>query len=92
MGETVTPSKRSVEGESGLERDERIGQTVGGPAIEVVAEATGPRCTVEYKRKIVREADAGKTPGAIGTLLRQEALYSPPLTTWRVARERGTDG
>jgi transposase len=44
-------------------------QTVGGPAIEVVAKATRPRFTVEYKRKIVREADACKTPGAIGALL-----------------------
>jgi transposase len=44
---------------------------------------------VEYKRKIVREADACKTPGAIGALLRREGLYSSHLTTWRAARERG---
>ena len=64
-------------------------QARGGPAIEVVAKATRRRFTVEYKRAIVREADACKTPGAIGALLRREALYSSHLTTWRAARERG---
>ena len=64
-------------------------QALGGPAIEVVAKATRRRFTVEYKRKIVREADACKTPGAIGALLRREGLYSSHLTTWRAARERG---
>src|SRR5881409_3599897 len=61
----------------------------GGPEIEVTAKATRRRFTVEYKRKIVREADACKTPGAIGALLRREGLYSSHLTTWRAARERG---
>ncbi len=60
-----------------------------GPAIEVVAKATRRQFTVEYKRKIVREADGCKTPGAIGALLRREGLYSSHLTTWRAARERG---
>jgi transposase len=64
-------------------------QAVGGPAIEVVAKATRRRFTVEYKRKIVREADACKTPGAVGALLRREGLYSSHLTTWRAARDRG---
>ncbi len=36
-------------------------QALGGPAIEVVAKATRRRFTVEYKRKIVREADGCKT-------------------------------
>ena len=64
-------------------------QARGGPAIEVVAKATRRRFTVEYKRAIVREADACRTPGAIGALLRREGLYSSHLTTWRAARERG---
>src|SRR5213596_57186 len=64
-------------------------QARGGPAIEVVAKATRRRFTVEYKRKIVREADGCKTPGAVGALLRREGLYSSHLTTWRAARERG---
>ena len=64
-------------------------QTLGGPAIEVVAKATRRRFTVEYKRKIIREPDACKTSGAVGALLRREGLYSSHLTTWRAARERG---
>jgi transposase-like protein len=64
-------------------------QALGGPVIEVVAKATRRRFTVEYKRKIVREADACKTPGTVGALLRREGLYSSHLTTWRAARERG---
>jgi len=64
-------------------------QALGGPAIEVVAKATRRRFTVEYKRKMVREADACKTPGAVGALLRREGLYSSHLTTWRAARARG---
>src|SRR6266478_3969370 len=57
--------------------------------VEGVAKATRRRFTVEYKRKIVREADACKTLGAVGALLRREGLYSSHLTTWRGARERG---
>jgi transposase len=64
-------------------------KAVVGPVIEVVAKATRRRFTVEYKRKIVREADACKTPGTVGALLRREGLYSSHLTTWRAARERG---
>ena len=64
-------------------------QALGGPEIEVVAKATRRRFTLEYKRKIVREADACKTPGAVGALLRREGLYSSHLATWRAARERG---
>ena len=64
-------------------------QVVGGPAIEVVGKARRRQFTVEYKRKVVREADACKTPGTVGALLRREGLYSSHLTTWRAARERG---
>src|SRR5262249_55077337 len=64
-------------------------RTLSGPEIEVAAKATRRRFTVDYKGKIVREADAWKTPGAIGALLRREGLYSSHLTTWRAARERG---
>jgi transposase-like protein len=66
-----------------------VERTLGGPEIEVMAKATRRQFTLEYKRKIVREADGCKTPGAIGALLRREGLYSSHLTTWRAARERG---
>ena len=65
-----------------------VERALSGPAIEVVAKATRRRFTLNYKRKIVREADGCKTPGAVGVLLRREGLYSSHLTTWRAARER----
>jgi transposase len=43
----------------------------------------------EYKRRIVREADAARDAGEIGALLRREGLYSSHLVTWRRALERG---
>jgi transposase len=57
--------------------------------IEVVAKATRRRFTLEYKRKVVLEADACKTPGEVGALLRRDGLYSSHPATWRAARERG---
>jgi transposase len=62
---------------------------LGGPEIEVVARATRRRFTLEYKRKIFREADGCKTPGPVGARLRREGLYSSHLATWRAARDCG---
>ena len=59
------------------------------PEVEVVAKATRRRFTAEYKRRILREADACTEPGAIGALLRREGLYSSHLTKWRAQRARG---
>jgi hypothetical protein len=56
--ETVTIWKFGVEGESGLECDERIEAGCWWAGDQVVAKATRRRFTVEYKRKIAREADA----------------------------------
>ncbi len=56
---------------------------------EVVAKPRRRRFTLEYKRRIVREADSCKTPGAVGAVLRREGLYSSHLAVWRAARERG---
>src|SRR3989441_9588110 len=58
-------------------------QALGGSGIEVVAKATRRRFTVEYKRKIVREADGCKTPGAVGALLRREGVFSSHPAKWR---------
>lgn len=65
---------------------------LGETAIEVTAKATRRRFTLDYKRKILSEADRCKTFGAVGALLRREGLYSSHLTTWRAARERGDLG
>jgi transposase-like protein len=48
--------------------------------------------TAEYKRRIVREADAALASGeagALGELLREEGLYSSQLATWRRERDTG---
>src|SRR5260370_9364003 len=66
-----------------------VERALGGAEIEVTAKATRRRFTLDYKRKIVQEADRCKTSGAVGALLRREGLYSSHLTTWRAAPERG---
>jgi transposase-like protein len=47
------------------------------------------RFTAEYKRRILREADACTEPGEMSALLRREGLYSSHVVAWRKARERG---
>ena len=64
-------------------------KALGASEVEVAAKATRRRFTLEYKRKLLSEADGCKTPGAVGALLRREGLYSSHLTTWRAARDRG---
>ena len=59
------------------------------PDPEVVAKPTRRRFTVEYKLRIVREAESRREPGAIGALLRREGLYSTHLSAWRRERDRG---
>jgi transposase-like protein len=59
-----------------------------GEVTEVPEKARRRTYTVEYKLKIVKEAEACK-PGDLGALLRREGLYSSHLTTWRQARDRG---
>ena len=58
------------------------------PEVEVTEKAARRRFSLEYKRKILKEADACG-PGEIGALLRREGLYSSHLSVWRSARERG---
>ena len=57
--------------------------------VEVVAEARRRTFTATYKRRVLKEADACATPGAVGALLRREGLYSSHLVVWRRARARG---
>jgi transposase-like protein len=42
-----------------------------------------------YKAKILKEADACATQGELGSLLRQEGLYSSQLSNWRKEYEIG---
>ena len=57
--------------------------------VQVVAKPRRRTYAAEYKRRILKEADASTAPGAIGALLRREGLYSSLLVEWRRARGRG---
>lgn len=60
------------------------------PDTEVTEKATRRSFTAEYKRRILREADACKEQRQIGALLRREGLYYSNLDTWHRQTERGT--
>ena len=62
---------------------------VAAEEVQVVAKPRRRVYTAEYKRRILKEADACTTPGAVGGLLRREGLYSSHLVAWRRARRRG---
>jgi len=63
--------------------------TVTQEDVQVVAKPRRRTYPAEYKRRILKEADACTAPGAIGALLRREGLYSSLLVQWRRARGRG---
>src|SRR2546428_2167206 len=65
---------------------------VGAEDVQVAAKPRRRTYTAEYKRRILKEADACTTPGAVGALLRREGLYSSHLVVWRRARGRGELG
>jgi transposase-like protein len=54
----------------------------------VLARPKRRQFTVEYKLRILKEADACREPGEIGALLRREGLYSSHLVLWRRQREQ----
>jgi transposase-like protein len=56
---------------------------------EVRPQARRRTFTVEYKLRILRQAEACKQPGQLGALLRREGLYSSHLAVWRHDRDRG---
>ena len=55
---------------------------------EVTAKAKRRTFSAEYKRKILKEADACER-GDLGALLRREGLYSSHIVEWRRARDAG---
>jgi len=57
--------------------------------VQVAAKPRRRTYTAEYKRRLLKEADACTTAGAVGALLRREGLYSSHLVVWRRARARG---
>lgn len=59
------------------------------PGPEVPEKPKRRRFTVEYKLRILEEADACIEAGEVGALLRREGLYSSHLTVWRRQRREG---
>jgi transposase-like protein len=67
-----------------------IGATPPDPEVpERLERARRRQFTVGYKLRILTEADAARTSGEIGALLRREGLYSSHLAAWRRQREEG---
>jgi transposase len=88
----MSKNKESNEPLSLVEAPERSGggsTSEAAPSNEVLAKPERRRFTAEYKRQVLREADACKKPGELGALLRREGLYTSHLSAWRRARERG---
>jgi transposase len=73
-------------------RDPVAGPVPIGPDPEVperLERARRRQFTVGYKLRILTEADAARTTGEIGALLRREGLYSSHLAAWRRQRDEG---
>ena len=47
------------------------------------------RFSIDYKLRVLAEADASTIPGQIAALLRREGLYSSNLSAWRQQRDAG---
>ena len=96
---TIVNLQPSVDEMEGARRATGISSTVASrgagikaviPNPEVPQKASRRRYTAEYKRRILKEAEACNEPGQIGALLRREGLYSSNLTAWRRQAEQGT--
>jgi transposase len=59
------------------------------PDPQVLERPERRKFTVEYKARIVKEADACTEQGQIGALLRREGLYSSQLASWRRLYQEG---
>ena len=63
------------------------GRLMSEPA--VLEKPVRRRFLVEYKLRILQEADRCTASGQLGALLRREGLYSSHLSTWREQRSQG---
>ena len=75
-----------------MERTESVGEERTTPSPEVLEKPVRRRFTVEYKARILAEADACTEPGMLGELLRREGLYSSHLSHLAEATRRGRPG
>src|SRR6266853_3088667 len=78
---------RRATGDSGPSATLRAATPTPDP--EVPAKVQRRQFTAEYRRRILKEADVCKKPGAVGALLRREGLYSSHLVNWRRQRDQG---
>ena len=72
-----------------MDRSKSVGEERTLPSSEVLEKPVRRRFSVDYKAKILAEADACTETGQLGELLRREGLYSSHLTTWRKQRDEG---
>ena len=72
-----------------MDRSKSVAEERTLPSSEVLEKPVRRRFTVDYKAKILAEADACTEVGQLGELLRREGLYSSHLTTWRKQRDEG---
>ncbi len=72
-----------------MERTELVVEGRTAPSSEVLEKPVRRRFPVEYKARILAEADACTEPGMLGELLRREGLYWSHLSTWRRQRDEG---
>lgn len=70
--------------------NDQIQTMVANPA--VTPKTSRRRFPLEYKLKVLAEAEACKKPGELGALLRREGLYDSHLFRWREARRAGQLG
>jgi transposase-like protein len=66
--------------------------TTAEPDPQAVPKAERRHFSVEYKVRMLAEADACTERGQIGALLRREGLYSSHLDKWRKQRAQGQLG
>src|SRR3989442_10575920 len=55
--------------------DARVEMAVTPEDVQVAAKPQRRSFTAEYKRRLLKEADACTTPGAVGALLRREGVF-----------------
>ncbi len=72
-----------------MERIESVDRAETSPSSEVLEKPVRRRFTVEYKVRVLAEADACTETGQVGELLRREGLYSSHLSNWRRLRDEG---
>jgi hypothetical protein len=72
-----------------MERTESIVEERTAPSPEVLEKPVRRRFAVQYKVRILAEADACTETGQLGELLRREGLYWSHLSNWRRQRDEG---